>query len=206
MQSFKSAFLSLCSACFVLICSCSNPAYLSQEDLSQYLSTSHKLSNAIVSNDVTIKVTYKPTDLLVAQELGMNKNPTEKEIRDARNKYNSHYYFAVSFSKSGREILSASTGGVNNFSDLLQRISFRMAEVVNLTTSNRDTIPVADYVYNRSFGMGHSTDLLFVFDKSKTKNSESIQINLDEFGLGTGKQSIRFNVSDLQSAPKIFKP
>lgn len=185
-----------------LLYSCDGPDYLSEEELSQYiLDEDHGLSASVNTNNVSIKATYRPTDLLVAQELRNFENPPAEAIVSAREKYKNYYYFIVSLSNSGKDVLSPSSPG---FSELLQTISFRMGEVVNLTTES-DTIPVSDFVYNRTFGMSSSTDILFVFEKSKIKNSDWVRINIDEFGLGIGRQSIQLSRAKLDSAPKIFK-
>jgi hypothetical protein len=185
--------------------SCSQPDYLSESGLSKFISEGDKFSKTISANQTEIKITYKPTDLLVAQELRSVKDPSSQQISEVRNKYGSHYYFIISFSYNDAEVLNPSAVGQGHFSTLLQTMSFRMGEVINLTTSANDTIPVADYIYNRTFGLSRSTDLLFVFDKEKAKGREWIQINLDEFGLGVGKQSVQFQVNDLETTPKIYK-
>ncbi|MBK8291417.1 MAG: hypothetical protein IPK96_11275 [Flammeovirgaceae bacterium] len=62
---------------------------------------------------------------------------------------------------------------------------------------------MADYVYNRTFGMGSSNDLLLVFNKEQAKSANWLQINLAEFGLGVGRQALRFNRKELDEVPEI---
>lgn len=185
--------------------SCEQKNYTSQE-LSKLMSTDSRFVKTIELDKTILQVTYKPVDLLVHQELPANGPIKSEDVLRAREKYKDFFYFVVSLSYSNREFLNASSIGLDNFNRLLPIISFRMGEVVNLTTSNLDTVSVTDYVYNRTFGIAKSTDLLFVFDKSKAVGQDWIQINFDEFGLGIGKQSVRFKVSDLENAPHIFKP
>jgi hypothetical protein len=64
---------------------------------------------------------------------------------------------------------------------------------------------VADYIYNRTFGMNGSTDILFVFDKTKAVGREYVQFNLEEFGLGIGKQIVRFELEDIEKCPRIYR-
>jgi hypothetical protein len=189
---------------FAILQSCGTPEYLPEAELSAYcLDEDHGLTKTVVSGDISMRLTYKPTDLLVAQEMRSFTNPSDDRIVTLRKKYGSYYYFILSLSRSGKEVLGAS-GNHAEFSELLQTISFRMGEVVNLTTP-RDTIPLADFIYNRTFGLSTSTDILLVFDKSAAKDAEVIQIHLDEFGLGVGKQVVEFKVGDLNAAPKIYK-
>lgn len=187
-----------------LICSCNSPEYLPEKDLHSYvLDEDNELAKSVAAGNTKIKVIYRPTDLLVAQELRSSASPSREEIAGKREKYRHHYYFILSLSQSGKDILTPN--GQAGFSELLQTISFRMNEVVNLTTSQRDTISVADFVYNRTFGLSNSTDILLVFDKSEIGKTEKIWINLDEFGLGLGRQSIEFDVRKLEEAPGIYK-
>jgi hypothetical protein len=205
MRPSHPLYLFISCAC-MLIFSCCQPEYLTESELIEYVTSSESYSKTIESGQTSIKVTFRPTDLLAAQELRRSKSLTSQEVQNARAKYKNHYYFIVAMSRSGGEILPASSADPSQFSDMLQTVSFRMGEIVTMTTPAQDTIHVADYVYNRTFGMSTSTDLLFVFEKSKAQGHEWVQITFDEFGLGIGKQALRFRVSDLEDTPRIFNP
>jgi len=183
------------------IISCS-PSALTEAELKQYvLEPDNNLIQEETINDVNVRITYRPTDLLVAQELTNVTDTTHISL--LRAKYNKYYYFVLSLSKNQREAIQAGTMPQAQFSELLQTISFRMAAYVNMTTNARDTIPLADYVYNRTFGMGSSNDLLLVFNKEQAKPADWLQINLAEFGLGVGRQALRFKRRQLDEVPQI---
>jgi hypothetical protein len=91
----------------------------------------------------------------------------------------------------------------DQYSDLVQTLSFRMSNYVTLTTSVNDTIPVGDFMLNRTYGMSNSTDLLFVFNREKTKDTDWVQFNLNEFGLGIGNQRFRFDMHTLENVPEV---
>jgi hypothetical protein len=187
-----------------ILLSCGTPEYLSEPELLAFCQDEdHGLTKTIVSGDVSTRLTYRPTDVMVSQEMKTSADPSSDKIATLREKYSPYYYFILSLSRSGKEVLNSS-GGHTEFSSLLQTISFRMGEVVNLTTPSRDTIPLTDFVYNRTFGLSASTDILLVFPRSDVKD-ETIQINIDEFGLGAGKQSLIFKTEDLNTVPRIFR-
>jgi len=73
-----------------------------------------------------------------------------------------------------RDALYGTSSGQDDFSNKLQTLSFKMSEYVNVTTSGKDTIPVADYAFPRTFGLARSTNLLFVFNKEEMKDKEWI--------------------------------
>lgn len=153
-------------------------------------------------NDFTVRVTYRPTDLLVYQEISGDTLDTAR-IAMLRKKYAHYYYFVLNLSKGSEEALHRLSGGQGQYSEVVQTLSFGMADHVTLTTSVKDTIPVGDFVLNRTYGMSNSTDLLFVFNRQKAKESEWIQFQLDEFGLGIGSQRFRFQRDLLDRAPGI---
>lgn len=78
-----------------------------------------------------------------------------------------------------------------------------MGNYVTLTTASADTIPVGDFMLNRTYGLSQSTDLLFVFNKEETERAEWVQFNLNEFGLGAGNQRFRFKRKDLEDLPRL---
>jgi hypothetical protein len=174
--------------------------YLSDKDLIKYVQNEKNgLKQKQKAGEVDIIITYRPTDLLVIQELGEQRTTSAIEI--ARKKFQQYYYFMLSLSKNGKEALHQNES-YNQYSDLVQKLSFRLPEYVTMTTLN-DTIPVADFYLNRTFGLASSTDLLIVFEKAKAKNSETIQININEFGMNTGNCRFKFRKSDIDECPVI---
>lgn len=181
---------------------CCAPQNLSREELEVYLvdqSNGALLTEQV--KDVKVLVAYRPTDILVSQ--AMDNEFENTLLRDSlRLRYSSYYYFIVCLSRNNREALHQ-VGSMEEYSELVQTMSFRMPQYVTLTTSNRDTIPTGDFMLNRSYGLSASTDLLFVFDKQKVKDAEWVQFNLNEFGLGVGNLRFRFFTKDLSEIPEI---
>ncbi|HEY9048675.1 MAG TPA: hypothetical protein VIN08_22365, partial [Ohtaekwangia sp.] len=140
------------------------------------------------------------TDLWVYQEIGKHK-ATPEQIDTLRKKYSQYLYFILSLSANNKEALHQAAS--DQYGDLVQTLSFRMNNYVTLTTSANDSIPVGDFMLNRTYGMSNSTDLLFVFSKEKAKGKDWIQFNLNEFGLGIGNQRFRFEMSDLENIPEV---
>src|SRR5688500_7585768 len=106
MHFSKFVLFGIFSLLCISIYSCNSPEYLSAEELSEFAYNNRNLSKSIVSSEIQIRAIYKPTDLLVAQEIRNTENPTPTEIQAARNKYSNHYYFILSFSQSGKEVLN----------------------------------------------------------------------------------------------------
>lgn len=187
----------------ISLCSCT-PEYLTEEELKAYVTDEdNQLSKAINYKGFEAKVTYRPTDLLVLQETGSETQVEKAELERLRKKYGDYYYFILSLSKENKEALYNSDGGYGQFSELVQVLSFRMGQYVNLTTAEQDTIPVGDYVFPRTYGMGGATNLMFAFNREKAGTDEWVQFNLKEFGMGLGSQTFWFRREDLENIPKI---
>lgn len=185
------------------IMSC-NQDYLTKEELNRYvLDEGNGLIKKETVKGYQIQVTYRPTDLLILQELGGNTSANPHELERLIQKYKDYRYFILSFSKDNKEALNNSGDSYGQNAELIQVLSFRMGSYVNITTSNHDTVFVADYIYPRTFGMNYATNLMFVFSKDKIKENEWLQFNLKEFGLHLGNQKFRFSVRDLEKTPKI---
>jgi hypothetical protein len=170
--------------------------------LSDYVSSPENgLVQETQSQGYRIAVTYRPTDLLVAQAMD-GTHFDAKVVDSLRRYYGAFHYFALSISKDNKEALHPPSAA-GSYSELLQTLSFRMDNYVNLTAPVADTIPVLDFALNRTYGLHQSTDLLFVFSKAETSEKQWMQFNLREFGLGVGDQRFRFRMKDLEDVPGL---
>lgn len=173
---------------------------LSAEELIAFITDeSNGLKKTVTAGNTLVSVTYRPTDLLVNQETE-GLSVAQAEIEADRKKYDHYIYFVLSLSADNKESLHQATG--QDYSNLLQTLSFHMNDYVALTTE-KDTIPVGDFILNRTYGMSSTTDILFVFNKALLKGKPWVQFNLNEFGLGVGDQRFRFAMTDLEQVPAI---
>lgn len=181
---------------------CGVPDQLDQQALTEFVNDpSNGLSIEQQAGKVKMTVTHRPVDFLVYQEVG--ESGTQAEIAEAKARYNDYLYFLVSLSAGEKGALYGLSADQDAFSENLQVLSFRMGNYVHLTTSAQDTIPVGDYVYNRSFGLTQSDDLLFVFNKEKVPAQGWVSFNIAEFGMSTGRRNFRFDVADLKRVPRL---
>jgi hypothetical protein len=173
---------------------------LSLDELQSYIADEDNgLQLSAEANGTKISVTYRPTDLWVHQEI--SDAAVDKTVVDAlRKKYSAYYYFIVSFSRNNKEAVHQ-MNSMEDYGDLVQTMSFRMSQYAVLTTAKQDTIPVSDFMMNRTYGLSSSTDVLFAFNKEKVKANDWVQINLKEFGLGLGNQRFRFITKNLEETP-----
>lgn len=179
------------------------PASLNKDDLMEYLALEgNGLRKSVTVGNTQVYVQYWPTDLCVAQELQSSAEAI-KHLDSLRKHYDRYYYFVLGLTSDSREALHQGDLDFKSYSELVQTLSFSMADHVMLTTSRRDTIPVGDFTLNRTYGVGSATELLFAFGREKADDSEWIQFNINEFGLTTGNQHFRFRKGDLEDIPRL---
>jgi len=134
--------------------SCKNQL-ITESELKEYvLQEAHQLRQQQQRAGIDLSVSYRPTDLLIAQELRAKQNYADTTVQQLRTKYGNYAYFILNLSKGNQEVLRQGNN-FSSFSSILQTLSFDMAHQVNLTTSNNDTIPVADFIYPRLYGASH---------------------------------------------------
>ncbi|MEP5363803.1 MAG: hypothetical protein ABJQ37_08190 [Reichenbachiella sp.] len=185
----------------LFLVACSSPSYLTEEELGQFvLEPSNGLIKQSEANGLELQVYYKPTGLLVAQEL--NSAEDTSQYRILNKKYGKYAYFILDLSSNNKNALYES-GSYDRFSENLQTLAFRMDQYANLTTSKSDTIPVGDFIYPRMYGMSSSATVMFVFNREKINEADWVSFNLSEFGMGSGNQQFRFDVDDLEQVPKL---
>jgi hypothetical protein len=148
-----------------------------------------------------VVASIRPTDLVIEQ---IAAKSSQKVLDSLQKKYSKYWYFSTSFSIAGQDMLNViQQQNYAKFSELLQVVSFRMPQYAYLTTSNQDTIQMADYSYVRLYGMSRSTDLLMVFENTKAQNAAWVQLNINEFGANIGDVRLRFETNDIKEIPKL---
>lgn len=178
------------------------PDSVSAEELRKFLvDPDNGVRKVATINDFTIEVSLRPTDFLVLQEVSSDSIFQER-IEELRAKYGRYFYFLLSLSKNGQEALRPSSLGYD-YSELVNVLSFRMGSYINLTTSRLDTIPLADAILTPTYGMSRSTDVILVFNREKSIETDWVQLNVNEFGMGIGNHRFRFMQSDLERIPKL---
>lgn len=184
-----------------VFCTCSSPRSVSKEQLMAYvLDEDNGLIQSKTVGDYRIELIYRPTDLIVSQELQGETMDTIR-IQELSRKYGDYLYFLLQTSRGGREVLNLENGQ-QEYSKLLQTMAFRMPEYVSMI-QGRDTTALKDFMLDRTYGMSNTTNLLLVFECKDKSFKEDLQIIVGEFGLGIGSVKFQFDPADIKNAPKL---
>lgn len=146
---------------------------------------------------------YRPTDLLVYQEIG-SKKINSKQLNKLRNKYADFMYYNLSISKNNKELLSTIPKNRNEFGTMVNQLNFGMREKVHLMTQNKDTIELIDFMYPRMFGMSRSTTLMFVFPrKDYSLENEYLTLIIEDLGIHTGQVKFQIPSKKIKNEPQL---
>ena len=184
----------------LLVFSCDTKTFDSQEDLTNFLKNDdHGYLKRKKSNGVTFELIYKPTDLLVAQDL-----ENIGHVDSLRTMYSKYLYFTLSMSVNEQEILSQSVSDKQKYGKELTQLLFQMNDNIHLFNEKRDTIVMLDYVYPRMYGMSNKTTLLLVYPRNEIiKKSNSVNLTIEDLGFQTGETRFTFDINKLINEPKL---
>ncbi|KAB5492157.1 MULTISPECIES: hypothetical protein [Flagellimonas] len=152
--------------------------------------------------NVVYTLTFRPTDVLVQQAIG--DIYSEEEVDSLREKYGDYLYFNLGMSANGQELLNSMAGDRTAFGSMVDQLVFGMAERVHLISQKRDTIPMADYIYPRIYGMSNNTNILLVYPKDKELlNGDYIHFTIEDLGFHTGEVGFKISSKKLKEQPKL---
>ncbi len=153
-------------------------------------------------NGVSFSLLYKPTDLLVAQELTEDKN--QQQIDSLRKKYGEYLYFNLSMSRGNQELLTGMAGNRQQFGSMVNQLAFGMEEKVHMYTPHKDTIAMADYIYPRMYGMSGATTMLLVYPREeKIEKDTYINLTIEDLGLYTGEVKFKIPIKVITNEPQL---
>jgi hypothetical protein len=152
-------------------------------------------------NGIEINITYKPSDILISQEL---KNKSNSNVSVLREKYKDLLFFDFNLSKDGKEILSALPSSIEEYNMIQNTLTFGMDEKVALLTSKNDTIHLVDCIYPRTYGFSKRTSVLFIFEKNKNvTNTDQLKFCISDLGIGIGEVKFSIPTKLIDNQPTI---
>jgi hypothetical protein len=190
----------------LLFISCNNNSFADEEALLEYLKVEE---NGYVQrksiNGIDFELMYRPTDLLVKQELG--DSISSEKVKALRDIYSKYLYFNLSMSKNNKELLNTIPNNRDHFTSILNQLTFGMGEKVHVFYNKKDTLEIVDYIYPRLYGMSNSTTIMFIYlRKENLTNSEYLFFAIEDLGLNTGEIKFKIPYKLIEQEPKlIFK-
>ena len=187
----------------LIIVSCQNNVFDNEKALWAHVSN---IENGLIQNKlikgVDFKLMYRPTDILVKQELIDSKD--QNEVDKLRAKYGEYLYFNLVMTKNGQELLSHKVGNKSEFTDLVNELSFGLQNKLHLYNMKKDTVTIADYSYPRMYGTAGGTNILLVYPRDKKLfNDEFFILAIEDLGFSTGEVRFKIPVAPILNQPEL---
>ncbi len=186
----------------LLISSCTQ-TFETAEEMNSYIKeedNGYLYKKTVAGVDYVLQ--YKPTDLLVNQELGDKINPSQ--IEKLRKQYGQYLYFNLSMSKNDQELLNGVAGDKAKFGQMVNELAFGMEEKLHVYTPAKDTLELADFIYPRMYGMSNSTSIMIVYPRDpKYLKEEYLNFVVEELGLDTGDIKFKLDTKALNNEPQL---
>ena len=187
----------------ILVSSCSNKTFDTTEEIFAYIGDEENgYCYKKEVNGVSYVLQYRPTDVMVQQELGDSKS--KEELKALKEKYNKYMYFNLSMAMNGQELLSNVVKDKAQFGQMVNDLAFNMDQNVNLYTPSKDTLVMVDFIYPRMYGMTNSTTILIVYPRDVNYlKEEYLNFTIEDLGLNTGEVKFKVKTSPLQNEPQL---
>lgn len=169
----------------------------------------HNLSQTAIHGNCTIKLSYKPYQLMAFQDLKVHRNFNRAAFDSLETLYSDNLYFILSLSCDDKEFIQQAAGSRNNFTRQLNTLAFGMQEYVRLIVDAEDTIPLADGIMTNMFGYAESNDILLVFVNQHTDVTD-LKVIVEGSKFGLFDHTYPFTKKDIKKIPisynKLFNP
>jgi hypothetical protein len=195
---------SLLSLLLVLTVSSCTKTFDTQEEMNDYIKdedNGYNYKKTVVGVDYVLQ--YRPTDLLVKQELGDKIDVSQ--VDKLRQKYNKYLYFNLSMSKNNQELLNGMASDKAKFGQMVNELAFGMEEKLHLYTTEKDTLTMADFIYPRMYGMSNATSIMIVYPRdAKFMKQDYLNFVIEDLGFETGDIKFKLNTKALQEEPQLL--
>jgi hypothetical protein len=183
----------------LLLLSC-NPKPLSREALNAYvLDVENGLRKIIEKNGVKLDLSYRPKDLVIAQEVASN-DPDQWKAVSLR--LDSLDYFILRLSRNGKEIETSYAGVPAAYTSVISYLSDGIAHDIQLKVQGQ-VIPLESVAFVPSFGSSNTTSLLLIFKSNLKTRSGDILLIFNDQKFGTGLNEFSFENQPVKNVPGL---
>jgi len=190
------------SSLSLLLGSCANP--LPPTAYQAYLADpAHGLTHTAEANGATITCTYRPTELLVQQDLASIPAVSPATRDSLARAYAGKTYCTLTLARNGSEIENQFVNDPAAYQQALTYLNTGIAADTFLATTPHDSVPAAASMYVRQYGTtGHSM-LLLIFDTHQLTPQQGFHLTLRGERLGLGTLRFPFAGRDLAALPAL---
>jgi len=190
-------------ASVVLLIACTKSPLSKDEMIEYIMKEANGLNKIHENNGYKIRLTYRPNDMIVLQDIRSEEKITKEILEKAKKNYSNYAYFILELSYQDQEIINKGLSNPNVYGNMIEQLAFGMHDLASIVTSTKDTVPLADCIFIRMFGMTGSNTLMLVFNNEKINQSESFDLILKDNGFGYGYNKFNFLTKDINKVPEL---
>ena len=165
----------------------------------------HGLTQTQEANGATVTCSYRPPDLLVAQELTGREAATPAAVDSLRRSYAGRAYFSLALSQNGTEIENQLVTDHDAFTQAITYLGAGIAQDVYLATPapRADSVAALTALYPRQYGNTGRSTVLLLFDTRRLDLSRGFILSYHDRFFQLGARRFRFAAGDLADLPAL---
>ncbi|WP_139926242.1 hypothetical protein [Hymenobacter sp. DG01] len=165
----------------------------------------HGLVQHTTVGSAELTCAYRPTELLVAQELA-NPNSITASPDSVRRQFAGRQYFTLSLAQDGAEIENQFITNPTALTNALAYLNTGIAADVFLVTAGHDSIPALTSAYPRQYGATGRSTVLLIFQASGLPQNQDFQLVYRDTHFGLGTVQFSFKGPDVVAIPTLKLP
>ncbi len=165
----------------------------------------HGLTQTQEANGATVTCSYRPPDLLVAQELAGRGATTPMAVDSLRRSYAGRAYFSLALAQNGTEIENQLVTDRDAFTQAIAYLGAGIAQDVYLATPapRADSVAALTALYPRQYGNTGRSTVLLLFDTRRLDVSRGFTLSYHDRFFQLGTRRFRFAARDLADLPAL---
>lgn len=187
------------------ITSCSKNSLGKADYISYIEDPANKASVVREKNDVQYKLIYCPSDYIIAQEFKVDE-VKEASFRKRENDLKDLDYFKlrIKIKNSNKEVVLHNTSNEQEAKEAYEYLSYGFDQnIYTVRNAQADTIPVALYHFERTYGVVPYVDVLFAFKKDTTNKDEMLKIFINDVVFTNSTLSFEFEKEQLNRLKRL---
>jgi hypothetical protein len=149
------------------------------------------LVQKIQVGDLQMSVAYKSSNDL------LRPTSDQKRLAKMKSEFDKNYYFILNISYRNEAEITSKVGSAEEYNSLQDILSNRLGDYVKLVSDHTKKLKLVGFHSPRTYGFSRSNEIILVFEKPELPVKKTLEIIIDEFGLGIGAQRFLFNIDEI---------
>ncbi|TGE20857.1 hypothetical protein [Hymenobacter metallicola] len=162
----------------------------------------HGLTQTRAVGSATVMCSYRPTDLLVAQELAGAPRTSPAMLDSLRHHFAGKTYFSLSLAQNGTEIENQYIRDATAFTQAVVYLGSGIAHDVYLVNAT-DSVVALTALYPRQYGSTGRSTVLLLFDTTRLDLRQGFTLSYHDTRFQLGTVRFAFEGEDIDRLPTL---